>query len=155
MLPSAFFWLICPPGVLVWEECSTPSLCVCVCMLYVTLSLLPGHFPWGSDTAVLCVAGASLQASPHSHLPVFLQFHFTSKPLGPMRSALVALENKSPARFLSDMAQSPPPLRLSPSAPALLLLLLRQFCSTTSSCLCGVQWAWAWHTVGTGVVQRD
>lgn len=85
----AFFCLLlthCPHGCLGVEGVFHQ---VCLYVLYVTLNLLLGHFTWGSDTAVLHVVGASFQASPHSDFPVFLQFHFTSKSLGPMRSALM------------------------------------------------------------------
>lgn len=37
-----------------WSGRSQPSVCV----LYVTLSLLPGHFIWGSDAVVLHIMGA-------------------------------------------------------------------------------------------------
>lgn len=136
-------------GVLVWRERFIPHLSVCV---VCHLSLLPGHFTWGSDTAVL---GASFQASPHSDFPVFLQFHFTSKSLDPMRSALMCSGKQESRLSFSDVVQSLPHC----ICPHLLLdfpfCSSDRFCCTTSSCLCGavasgVQWERAWHIAGIG-----
>lgn len=65
-----------------WSGRNQPSVCV----LYVTLSLLPGHFIWGSYAVVLHIMGAWVS-----------QFHFTSKSLCPMRSALVCSGKQEPS----------------------------------------------------------
>lgn len=144
VLPFAF-WLLRPHGGLGVEGTFHTMSVYIVCHL----TLLPGHFTWGSDTAVLRVVGASFQASPHSDFPVFLQFHFTSKSLGPLRSALMCSGKQEPRLSFSDVVQSPPPLHLSPSAPGLSLLLLRLV--LFHNIFLPVWCCGKWCSVGTGM----
>lgn len=139
-----------------WCGSSVPHQ-LCLCVLYVTIAPCLGILH-GAQILLCCVAGAAFQASPHLDFPVFLHLHFTSKSLGPMRSALMCSGKQEPSLiFFFQMWFSP---SLHCICPHLLLDLpffcsSDQFCPTTSSCLCGamahgVQWEWAWHIVGIG-----
>lgn len=78
-----------------WCGSSVPHQ-LCLCVLYVTIAPCLGILH-GAQILLCCVAGAAFQASPHLDFPVFLHLHFTSKSLGPMRSALMCSGKQEPS----------------------------------------------------------